>query len=403
MNEQPVKLTVPDKQSQPKQKVPSWAWPAALGVAAGLYFFLFYLAETFTHESTDDAFITAHVISVAPRISGQVSGVHIADNQLVESNQLLVELDPVDYAMTVAQKLAAADAQQASYKTLLAGCDLMVSKVTTAQADYRKAQSDANASESTAKRAQADFDRVQDLLKQKTISQQEFDSVQAAHSKAQADWQSARESAIAAGSRVEEAKLALAAAGAQAGTVLAQWQESQTNVAAARITLAHTRVFAPAAGRVTLKAVEAGDYLQAGQQVLAIVPESVWVVANFKESQLKAIRSGQSVSVAIDALGGRRYRAHVDSIQAGSGAAFSLFPPENASGNFVKVVQRVPVKIVFDEPLPGNRVIGPGLSVTPSVEVNPYVFPAWAAALFSLLMAGTLLLVFIKSRKPAVS
>ena len=398
-----MKATAPDTSAQSRRAIPLWAWPAAVGMSAGLCFLLFYLTGVFTHESTDDAFIAAHVMSVAPRIPGQVVAVHIADNQRVESNQLLVELDPVDYAMTVAQKQAAADAQQANYKTLLAGCQLMLSKVATAQADARKAQSEADAGESTAKRARADFDRVQDLLRQKTVSQQEFDAVQAADSKARADWQSARESAAAAASRVEEARLALAAAGAQAGTVLAQWQESQTNVAAAQITLAHTRLFAPAAGRVVGKAVEPGDCLQAGQQILSIVPEAVWVVANFKESQLKPIRVGQAVSVAIDALGGRRYRGHVDSIQAGSGAAFSLLPPENASGNFVKVVQRVPVKIVFDESLPGDRVIGPGLSVTPSVEVSPFVFPAWAAVLLSILAAGAMLAVFTLTRKPVDS
>jgi membrane fusion protein (multidrug efflux system) len=369
-------------------------------VLAGLlYFGISYLAEVFTHESTDDAFIAGHVVSIAPRIAGPVAAVHIVDNQMVRSNDLLVEIDPADYAMIVAQKAAAAEAQQASYKTMFAGWQLMQAKVTTAEAGVRKAQADADAAEATAKKTQADFERAQGLLKQKTVSPQEFDTTQAANTKAQADLKSTQEKVIEAKSLVEEANRMLAAAWAQVGTVLAQWQEAQTNIAAAKINLAYTKIFAPADGRVTRKAVEAGDYLQAGQQILSLVPPEVWVVANFKESQLAQMAPGQPATVEIDALGGKAFRAHVDSVQAGSGAAFSLLPPENASGNFVKVVQRVPVKIVFDEPLPAEKVIGPGLSVTPDVQVSKFVFPAWAVALVALILAAVSASVFLSIMK----
>jgi membrane fusion protein, multidrug efflux system len=128
---------------------------------------------------------------------------------------------------------------------------------------------------------------------------------------------------------------------------------------------------------------------------MSIVPAEVWVVANFKESQLKKMRPGQPVTVAIDALGGREFAAHVDSVQAGSGAAFSLLPPENATGNYVKVIQRVPVKIIFDEALPADHVIGPGLSVTPGVEVSKFDIPHWASALMALVLAGAATFVFL--------
>ena len=159
--------------------------------------------------------------------------------------------------------------------------------------------------------------------------------------------------------------------------------------------MSYAKIFAPADGRVTRKAVETGDYLQVGQQIMSIVPEEVWVVANFKESQLKKMQPGQPVIVAIDALGGKEFRAHVDSVQAGSGAQFSLLPPENATGNFVKVIQRVPVKIIFDEPLPADHVIGPGLSVTPGVQVSKFILPAWAIALIALIIAGPSVFIFI--------
>jgi membrane fusion protein (multidrug efflux system) len=138
---------------------------------------------------------------------------------------------------------------------------------------------------------------------------------------------------------------------------------------------------------VTRKQVEAGDYLDVGQQIMSIVPVEVWVVANFKESQLKNMKPGQPVTVEIDALGGRKFAAKVDSIQAGSGAQFSLLPPENATGNFVKVIQRVPVKIIFDEPLPADHTIGPGLSVTPSVQTGSFRVPDFVTALLAVILA----------------
>jgi membrane fusion protein (multidrug efflux system) len=386
-------VSLPAAAPEPKKR--TWLiWPAAVALAVALYFGLAYLADVFTHESTDDAFIAAHVVSIAPRISGQVAAVHVLDNQLVRSNELLVEIDPADYAMTVEQKESAAEAQQASYKTMLAGWELMQAKVTTAEADVRKTQADADSAEATAKKTQADFERAQDLLKQSTLSKQEFDTTQAANTKAQADLKSAQENVAEAGSRVEEANRTLAAAWAQVGTVMAQWHEAQTNIAAAKINLSYAKLFAPAAGRVTRKSVEAGDYVQAGQQLFSIVPVEVWVIANFKESQLEKMRTNQPVTVEIDALGGRKFAAHVESIQAGSGAQFSLLPPENATGNFVKVVQRVPVKILFDEPLPADHVLGPGLSVTPSVQVGKLDFPAWALALVAIIIAGVSALAF---------
>jgi len=160
----------------------------------------------------------------------------------------------------------------------------------------------------------------------------------------------------------------------------------QTNVVAARLDFSYTKIAAPSDGRVTRKAVEAGDYVQTGQTLLSIVPNEVWVVANFKESQLKHMKPGQPALVEIDALG-KTLRAHVDSIQAGSGARFSLLPPENATGNYVKVVQRVPVKIVFNEPLPAGHTIGPGLSVTPDVRVTSFSLPDWALALAAIILA----------------
>jgi membrane fusion protein (multidrug efflux system) len=341
-----------------------------------------------THESTDDAFVEGHVVSVAPRISGQVLAVHVLDNQIVHSNELLVEIDPADYAMTVAQKQSAADAQESSYKLALAGLELMRAKVTTAGAAAQASKADTAAADATAARAKADFERSQELRKENTISQQEFDSAQAADQQAEANLNAARQKAAADESRINEAAEQLKATEAGVSMALALFRQAQTGVQSAQLELSYTKIFAPGDGRVTRKAVEAGDYVQTGQTLLSIVPNEVWVVANFKESQLKHMKPGQSARVEIDALG-QTLRAHVDSIQAGSGARFSLLPPENATGNYVKVVQRVPVKIVFNEPLPAGRTIGPGLSVSPDVQVGSFSLPDWALALAAIIMAVT--------------
>jgi len=391
MNENPSTTPAPAtalSRSSAKLSQSIFIWPAALALAVLLYFALKATANFFTHESTDDAFIAGHVVSIAPRIAGQVTAVHIRDNELVRSNELLIEIDPADYAITVGQKQSAALSQAANLRTIIAGIELMRAKVTTAAASARKARDDAEAAESTAKRAQADFDRAQSLVTQKTISSQEFDAAAAANTKAQADLKSAQENADEETSKVDEAQKQLDATFAEKDVVFAQVSEAQTNVAAANLNLSYTKIFAPATGRITRKSVEPGDYLEVGQQILSIVPEEVWVTANFKESQLDAMRPGQPALVEIDALGGRAFAAHVDSIQAGSGAQFSLLPPENATGNFVKVVQRVPVKIVFDEALPEGFVVGPGLSVTPSVQVSKFTVPAWLIALAALGLAG---------------
>lgn len=367
---------------------PKFVWLSAVALAVLLYFGISYLVDIFTHESTDDAFIAGHIVSIAPRIAGQVVAVYVVDNQMVHSNDLLMEIDPADYAITVGQKEAAEVSQGANFRTIIAAYELMRAKVTTAEDTARKSLADADAAGATARIAQTNFDRIQNLLKEKTASQEEFDTAEAANAKAQADFKSAEEAVEEDNSKVDEAQRQADAAFAEKDMALSQYNESRTNVAAAKLDLSYTKIYAPCDGRVTHKAVEAGDYLQTGQQIMSLVPNDVWVVANFKESQLKNMRPGQPVKVFIDALGGQEFTAKVDSVQAGSGAQFSLLPPENATGNYVKVIQRVPVKIVFTEPLPADHVIGPGLSVTPSVEVGQFDLPAWANALMAVVLAG---------------
>lgn len=240
-------------------------WPTGLALAALLFLGLDYLSDTLTSESTDDAFIAGHIVSIAPRVAGQVAAVLVRDNQLVRSNDLIVQLDPADYAMTHSQKESSAEAQTANYQTVLAALELMRAKLATAEATERESQADAEASTATAARAQADFSRAQGLRKQNTISAQEFDSAQAAAQQSVANLSSAKQKANADASKVKEAEAQLNAAKSAVGMALAQSQSSQKDAQVAQLNLSYTKIFAPCEGRVTRKAVEAGDYLQVGQ------------------------------------------------------------------------------------------------------------------------------------------
>ena len=391
--------------SRARLNSPLFLVAATVVLALLLFVGLVYLLDAMTHESTDDAFIAGHIVSIAPRIAGQVINVHVLDNQIIHSNDLLIEIDPADYATALAQKKAAEDSENSSYKAAIAGYELMGVKVKTAEADAQSSQADVASAEATATRAKADFDRAQSLIKDQTISAQEFDLAKATIDKSAADLNSARQKAASDVSKVNEAEAQKDAVWAEAGSVLAQAREAGTEADTANLNLSYTKIFAPGDGRVTRKQVEVGDYLQAGQQIMSLVPTNVWVIANFKESQLQKMQSNQPVIVEIDALGGRKFHAHLDSVQAGSGAQFSLLPPENATGNFVKVVQRVPVKIIFDDPLPADHTIGPGLSVTPSVQVSTFTLPTVTLALASVVLALIVMILFwlILNRKNGAS
>jgi membrane fusion protein (multidrug efflux system) len=371
-------------------------------LAVLLFLALDYLIGSFTTEGTDDAFIAAHIVSVAPRVAGQVSAVCVLDNQMVRSNDLLAEIDPADYQTILDEKEAAQKSAEATFNASVAGYHMTEVGVAVAEATAKSSAATAEAGAATTAKAEADFKRAQDLKKQNVISDEEFDQSKEAADSAEANLNSARQKAASDASKVDEAKAEYEAAKAESQAVFSQLGQAQTAVNQANLDFSYTKIFAPCDGLVTRKQVEVGDYLQVGQMIMSLVPTDVWVVANFKENQLKHMKQGQPVKVEIDALG-RTFRAHVDSVQAGSGAAFSLLPPENATGNYVKVVQRVPVKILFDEPLPADKTIGPGLSVEPIVLISPFHVPKLVTAIAAFILAIVAAFIFksIAGRKAA--
>ena len=387
--EQPVPSAGASENNNGKGKTKrTWLlWLGTLGAAVLLYWGLGYLALGLTHESTDDAFIEGHIVAIAPQISGPVAKVLVQDNQEVKKGDLLVEIDPSDYDAAVRQRGASIDTARANLKAVLSVLELMAAKVTTAEAAAKQAHAQAAASRATCERAQADLKRAEPLFRNGTISSQDYDAAIATARESEATLKADEESAAAADSRVTEARATWTATGAGVDLARAQVTQAQTDSHTAELDLSYTKIYAPKDGRVTRKSVEPGSYVQTGQALMAVVPRDVWVVANFKETQLADIRPGQPVELKVDAFPGTLYRGHVDSIQSGSGTRFSLLPPENAAGNFVKVVQRVPVKILFDQQPDGGQTIGPGMSVMPWVQVKGYSIPKLVVLAVAVVLA----------------
>jgi membrane fusion protein (multidrug efflux system) len=322
-----------------------------IGVAVTIYYEIFRAP----YESTDDAFIESHVTTISPRVSGQVLRLLIRDNQPVKEDDLLLEIDPRDYETRLAQAradLAAARSQleQARVQTLVA----------QAKADQEHAN--VLAVEAETKRARSDLKRYQSV-ENRAVSRSQLDLVQTQARSSEANLEAAR-------NREKAAQAQVTLSHAEVETAAAQLKQAEAKTRQAELDLSYTKLSAPRSGRVTRRTVEQGAYVQTGQSLLALVPDQFWIIANYKETQLNRMRPGQPVRIHVDAYPQRDYRGKVDSLQAGSGARFSLLPPENAVGNYVKVVQRVPVKIVFDEPLPPEIVLGPGMSVVPTVRVK---------------------------------
>jgi membrane fusion protein (multidrug efflux system) len=326
---------------------------AVLAIAAATA--TYYAEFVAPYETTDDAFIEAHVAPIASQVPGRVARLLVTDNQEVKQGDVLLEIDPSDYQASLDQ--ANADLAATRSRRQQANAQYSVD-----QAKVGQEKASVTAAEAEATRAEADLKRYRAVGDQ-AVSQSQIDlaASQARASAAQVDVASNRQLAAEAQANLDKAYIE---------TVAAEVQRSEAAVRQAELNLSYTRVTAPVSGRVTHRSVEAGAYVQLGQDLLAIVQHDVWIVANFKEKQLYDMKPGQPVEVKVDAYPNVPFKGHVDSIQFGSGARFSLLPPENASGNFVKVVQRVPVKIALDDASDTRYVLGPGMSAVPKIRVK---------------------------------
>jgi len=358
-----------------------------------------------SYESTDDAQVDGHINSISARITGHVVRLNVQDNQYVPAGTVLVEIDPGDYQ--VAYDRAKADFEDAQAAALAAGVNVPIISVNTssqvsasaadvksaragiqvAQQQFEAGKAQLQEAEANNVKAQNDLVRYQQLVEKQEISQQQYDAATAAAKASAATVEAARASADAAQQQVTQAQGRLVQAEAnwanantaprqmqvtraRATSALAEAQRKKADLDQAALNLQYTKIIAPVNGIVSDRTVEVGQNVSPGQELLKVINlDDVWITANYKETQLRQMQKGQRVDVEVDA-NGKTYHGKVDSFAGASGARFSLLPPENATGNYVKVVQRIPIKIVLDAGSNSQHELRPGMSVTPKVWIN---------------------------------
>jgi membrane fusion protein, multidrug efflux system len=309
-------------------------------VLVGLVAGYFYSQYRRTHISTDDAFIDGNVHTIAAKISGTVKAIAVNDNQRVKQGDLLVEIDPVDYNVRYREASSSVNAERA--------------KLSEAETRIAAAKANLELQRATLKLADIEKTRSENLYQKEVLARDRYDRAVTNYDVAVAQVKAAEEQLRNA----ESQKLT------QASTI----RQKEAAADMAELNTQYTKIYAPADGYVTKKSVQLGNQIQAGQPLMAVVGlQDIWVTANFKETQMTNIRPGQRVEIEVDSYPGRTFTGRVDSIMAGTGVTFSLFPPENATGNYVKVVQRIPVKIVFDQGTDTQHVLRIGMSVEPTV------------------------------------
>jgi len=375
----------------------------AVAIVVGL---LFWWHSTF-YEDTDDAQVNGHIIQISSRVTGHVVKVNVNENQEVDAGTVLVELDPKDFQAAVQQDEANLASAEAAYEaakvnvpvihintgstlnTATASLSSANSTVTQAERQLEAAKAEVAQAKANNTKAQLDLERYTPLVEKDVISRQQYDAavataagMKAALAQAQANLQGAEAGVRIAHDRVAEAEASLSTAKtgpqqvaiqkAKADEAAAKVQQAQAALDLAKLNLSYTKIVAPETGIVTRKSVEIGDNVSVGQNLMTLVSLSdIWVTANFKETQLDHMRAGQPVTISVDAYGGKSYDGKVTQIGGATGSMLSLFPPENATGNYVKVVQRIPVRIDFtNQKQIAHHLLRPGMSVEPKVKVK---------------------------------
>jgi membrane fusion protein (multidrug efflux system) len=314
-----------------------------------------FFVTTGSRQSTNDAYVEGRIIRISPKVSGQVISLRVDDNDSVKAGDLLLEIDPVDYQAKVDEAAAAVMAAESAVEQAKAA-------VLRAEANVGEAQASARVAATEATRRASDYRRYT-AMGTDGVSGQQLENAKHVSDAANDQKEAAEKKAVAAAAELNVARTIVASAEAQVAATKAQLRFAQ-------LQLQYTKVYAPESGMVTKKNVESGAYVATAQPLMAIVPSDRWVIANFKEVQLDRMRVGQPVEVRVDSFPETPLRGHVQSLQSGTGSRFQLLPPENATGNWVKVVQRLPVKIVFDPNQRGVERLAQGMSVEVTVDTR---------------------------------
>ncbi len=343
---------------------------SAIAIIGALILF-FYIRYKSTHITTDNAYVEGFIHIVSSKASGTVVVIHVKDNQYVKKGDLLLEIDPADYEVKVKEAEAALEAERKKLNEISSRIEAAGKQLEQAIAGLEAAKANLELQRANFSQAELDYRRADALFKKEAISRAQYDRAKTAYEVAQAQLRAAEEQVRQAQSSIETQRALLRQAEALRPLQFANIKQKEALLEAAMLKHQYTKIYAPSDGYITKKSVEVGNLIREGQPLMAVVPlQNIWIAANYKETQLEKVRPGQRVKIKVDTYPGKVFWGRVDSIMAGTGAVFSLFPPENATGNYVKVVQRIPVKIVLEEGTDREHILRVGMSVVTTVLVE---------------------------------
>jgi membrane fusion protein, multidrug efflux system len=343
----------------------------AIVIIIGAVTLFLYLRYKATHITTDDAFIEGRVHTIGARIKGAVKGVYVSDNQLVKQGDLLAAIDSADYDVKVEQASSGVKAETARLYEAEARIAVSKTQITEIDASIETLRANLELQEASFRQTEKDRDRAENLYKSGTIAKERYEKASTAYTVAFAQVKAAREQLKQAEKALDTQRAIVKQSEAVKVSQISAIREKEARLHEAHLNAGYTKIYAPSGGYITRKSVERGNQIDVGQPLMAVVSlDDIWVTANYKETQLAKVRPGQKVSFRVDAFPEKKFNGKVESIMSGTGAVFSLFPPENATGNYVKVVQRIPVKIVLDANTDKEHVLRIGMSVVPTILVE---------------------------------
>lgn len=353
-----------------KRKVAALLMFAAIAFV-GIVVVVMYLQYKKTRITTDDAYIEGRIHIVASKVAGTVNNIHVSDNQVVKKGDLILEIDPADYDI----KKSEAESELNAEKSRLAeaGARVETAKMQLAELGHRieTAKAQLQLQNANLRQSELDIARAESLLKMDAVSKERYEKTKTNHEIARLQVQAARDQVKQAESAIDIQKAVIKQAESALRSQNSSIKKSEAVMRASELSMSYTSIYAPSDGLITKKSVQVGNQIQPGQPIMAVVPlDDIWIIANFKETQLEKVRPGQKVKIKVDTYPGKKFTGKVDSIMSGTGSAFSLFPPENATGNFVKVVQRIPVKIVLDKNADAGHILRVGMSAEPTIFVD---------------------------------
>lgn len=350
-----------------KRKVTAAIVFAVLAIVGIISIFI-YIEYKKTHISTDDAYVEGDIYTVASKVPGTVKALYVDDNQYVKKGTLLVEIDPVDYEVRVREAASSLASEEAKLAEKEAAIESARKLLAEARARRETAKANLDLQEANLRQAQTDLKRAESLFKKDAVSKEKYERQQTALDVSVAQVQAAREQLRQTEMGIESQSAVVKQMEASKAAQSSSVKQKEAALEAAKLNAGYTDIYAPIDGYVTKKSVETGNQIQPAQPLMAVVPlYDVWIVANYKETQLNKVKPGLRAEIEVDTYPGKKFNGKVESIMAGTGAAFSLFPPENATGNYVKVVQRIPVKIVLDKGTDPQHVLRVGMSVVPTI------------------------------------